>query len=468
MATINVSSTAALNTALKAAKAGDTILLSTGTYTLNTSGLTFASDVTIASANTGKPAVITSLAINDTMGLTLRDLELNASGSGVPNPFKIYRSQDVHLERLNVHGSLDGNPQNDVNGLLIRESREVSVTQSEFRDLGYGISHLNSNSVTIARNEFHQLQFDGVRGGGSSNVTIDGNLFRDFHPARGDHPDAIQFWTTNTDVIARNIVITNNAVIRGDGAAVQGIFLRDEEGDRPYENVVISGNVVAGSTYNGILVSHARDVTINDNVVQGFSGRKSWIRLEEVDTATVEDNSTSHLIIEASRNVTKTANAVIDLATDLGAWAFSRWNLGTGAEAEVEAYVDPRIIGDAAANRLAGTTRADTIFGRGGADSLSGGAGDDILRGGSGDDVLRGGGGGDRFVFETGGGRDRIADFGPGDTIDARKVVGGEMPVRFLVMDDSVIIDFGANDSIVLTNTTLSDLQSTEIGWVFG
>ena len=42
------------------------------------------------------------------------------------------------------------------------------------------------------------------------------------------------------------------------------------------------------------------------------------------------------------------------------------------------------------------------------------------------------------------------------------------MPVRFLVKDDSVIIDFGANDSIVLTNTTLSDLQSTEIGWVFG
>ena len=65
MATINVSSTAALNTALKAAKAGDTILLSTGTYTLNTSGLTFASDVTIASATVGRPAVISGMTIDE-------------------------------------------------------------------------------------------------------------------------------------------------------------------------------------------------------------------------------------------------------------------------------------------------------------------------------------------------------------------------------------------------------------------
>ena len=60
MATINVSTTSALNSALKAAQAGDTILLSSGTYTLSASGLKFATDVTIASADAGKPASITA------------------------------------------------------------------------------------------------------------------------------------------------------------------------------------------------------------------------------------------------------------------------------------------------------------------------------------------------------------------------------------------------------------------------
>src|SRR5687768_14993304 len=118
MATINVSSTAALNSALKAAQSGDTILLSSGTYTMSATNLHFATDVTVASANTSAPAVITNLAITDSSGITVRDLDLTALAAGGNNPFKIYRSQDIHLERLDVHGSLDGNPLNDVKGLL--------------------------------------------------------------------------------------------------------------------------------------------------------------------------------------------------------------------------------------------------------------------------------------------------------------------------------------------------------------
>ena len=313
MATINVSSTAALNTALKAAKAGDTILLSTGTYTLNAAGLTFASDVTIASANVDRPAVITSMTIDETVGLTLRDLEMKAA-LATGNQFKVVDSRDIHFERVNMHGSVDG-VSNDGYGLLIRGSRDVSVSNSEFHDLEYGVSHLNSNGLTIDGNTFHHLQVDGVRGGGSSNVTIKGNLFRDFFPNPKNHPDAIQFWTANTTASATNIVITDNAVVRGDGAAVQGIFLKDQVGNLPFEKVVISGNVLAGTTYHGIMVRHAHDVTITDNVVQGFTDKLSWIRVEDSDTGAIFDNRANQVIVEASRAVTATGWVFVETAS---------------------------------------------------------------------------------------------------------------------------------------------------------
>ena len=168
MATINVSSTAALNTALKAAKAGDTILLSTGTYTLNASGLTFASDVTVASANTGKPAVITSLAINDTMGLTLRDLELKAGATAGTNPFKVVDSGDIHFERLSVHGSLDGNPSNDGNVIRItipeltkeRRKEYVKIVKTKGEDAKVSIRNIRRK----AKETLDRLDKDGEAG----------------------------------------------------------------------------------------------------------------------------------------------------------------------------------------------------------------------------------------------------------------------------------------------------------------
>src|SRR6187455_2390680 len=105
MATTTVSSTTALNSALKAATAGDTILLAPGTYAMAASNLSFASDVTIGSADSMKRAVMTSFNISGSTGLTLSGLELRADAAGGNNPFKVSGSEDIHFVRLNVHGS---------------------------------------------------------------------------------------------------------------------------------------------------------------------------------------------------------------------------------------------------------------------------------------------------------------------------------------------------------------------------
>src|SRR3954470_8461293 len=124
----SVSTSAGLNAALNSAHSGDTIVLAPGVYAgVLSSGDHFSSAVTITSADLAHEAVITDLNVSNSSGLTFSQLELHALTTGGDNPFKVSSSQSIHFEHLNVHGSLDGNAQDDVSGFLIRGSSGVTV-----------------------------------------------------------------------------------------------------------------------------------------------------------------------------------------------------------------------------------------------------------------------------------------------------------------------------------------------------
>src|SRR5262249_54932305 len=148
-------------------------------------------------------------------------------------------SQDIHFDGVHVHGSLDGDASNDCAGMLIRGSVNVSVTNSQFEQSYWGVAHLDSDGVTVSGNAFHDIRVDAVRGGGSSNVTVTGNHFWNFRPNPGDHGDAVQFWTTNTNTPVHNLVVTDNQMERGDGGVFQGVFVSDRSGHLPFDHVVI-------------------------------------------------------------------------------------------------------------------------------------------------------------------------------------------------------------------------------------
>ena len=82
------------------------------------------------------------------------------------------------------------------------------------------------------------------------------------------------------------------------------------------------------------------------------------------------------------------------------------------------------VFGNTGQDLLFGNAGSDVLFGGGGNDTLFGGAGDDALfgdlgndrlAGDAGNDTLTGGAGADVFVFSTGSGADRIADFNAAD-----------------------------------------------------
>ncbi|WP_293904492.1 right-handed parallel beta-helix repeat-containing protein, partial [Phenylobacterium sp.] len=276
-----MSSTASLTSALKAAVAGDTIKLAGGTYNgLNVGNLSYGTGITITSADASKPAIITDFSLANMHGVTFSNVQM----ATVDHPdviaadtgyfaFKVSKgSSDISFDHVNFHGSVDGNAANDVMGLQIRDSSNISVTNSEFHDLARAMAVGQTDNIKIAGNNVHDLRSDGFDFAEVGHISITGNTFRNFTPTAGDHPDAIQFWTSGTTTASHDINISGNVIARGTGEYTQGIFLRDQVGTLHYEKVTISDNLIVGTGYSGIRVQGANGITISKNELVSFDG----------------------------------------------------------------------------------------------------------------------------------------------------------------------------------------------------
>jgi Ca2+-binding RTX toxin-like protein len=429
MTITTVSTSTGLVSALKVAHAGDTIQLAAGNYAASLENFHFATDVTITSLDPAHAAVMTSLFVKGVNGLTFQGLDFTVSGATSNNAAIVESSQDVHFNDVYVHGTLNNDPSTDGGGILLRGSSDVSVTNSTFEQLYWGVAHVNSSNVTVSNSDFHDLRMDGVRGGGSSNVTIAGNRFHDFSPNAGDHGDAIQFWTSGTTTAAHDILVENNVFQRGAGDVAQGVFIRDESGALPFQHVVVRGNLISGGMYNGIAVFGAKDVTIDDNIVQGFSDAKSWIQVSRADGVVLTNNDSNQVILtDTVTHSSNTGSVVIAQATDFGAAVFAQWTAehggGAGTPAPAPAPA-PGGSGPVGLN-LVGTSAADTLTGGALADTLSGGAGHDLLIGGAGDDVYVSGS--DTKIMElAGGGIDtvqRSGNYALGANVENLQLIG--------------------------------------------
>src|SRR5207237_968631 len=116
-----------------------------------------------------------------------------------------------------IHGSLDNNPANDGIGLSIANSSNVQLMGSSFHDLFRGAYFEKNTNITVSANNFQMIRSDGIDVGQINGITLDKNVFGNFHPVTGDHPDAMQFWQVNQTVGSSNITITNNTVMQGAG-----------------------------------------------------------------------------------------------------------------------------------------------------------------------------------------------------------------------------------------------------------
>ncbi len=426
MAIYVVQSTEELMSTLSQASGGDTIKLASGTYSsINIRNLDFDGEVLIRSENTNDPAVLTDLLVRDSSGLRFFDLEMEAA-AGKNNVFQVFGSNDVHFSNVEVHGPSNIGSGNEVSPFMIRESSNVTVRNSEFYDAWNAIAMLDNNGIRIESNVFHDIRTDGIRGGGVSNLVVKGNVFYDFHPAEGDHPDAIQLWSTNQTEVARHIQIMDNLVFRGDGDPTQGIFIRDTFEELPFENVSITGNTVIGGLYNGIAINGVNSGIVEDNVVLEMEGRRSWIRTNNDENFQVHNNRSTFYVFDERTDSRHTDNHLVagtdaQIEDAISAWVAEHRAFVDRSEALTDAlseYLEPetdagsqknsgttRFFGTNDFNRLEGTAGNDLIVTLGGNDQIFAGAGNDILVGGTGLDLMSGGEGNDIYYVDYHGDR---------------------------------------------------------------
>jgi Ca2+-binding RTX toxin-like protein len=513
VAILTANSAQSLTTALKAAKAGDTILLDAGNYSnVQIKGLVFDGNVTIASKDPGNPATLTGLVVSGSEGLTFQNLHLDFSSPWTVWNSQITDSENIEFRNMEFHGSLNNNPSDDESALLIRNSSDVRITGSEFHELAHGVSMMNSNGVRIEGNSFHDMRADGVISAGTSNVQVVGNVFTNFYPAEGDHPDAIQFLTRGTTEAAHDIVVDGNLITRGEGGIIQGVFITDQIGIG-YLRVTVTDNVVVGGMYNGIMVANVDGLVVDGNTVAAYADMNSWIRINNSTNAQVTNNESMVYNLTGTTG-TNSGNAIIPKLTveqvaNVKAWLIANGGetanliglLEGGAPTTPTTPTTPTIpttpttptvpttpttpteptkptepstpttspkptdpvvsIPDAAPLVVVGTTGADRLTASGKADMrLEGGGGNDVLTGGAGANTLVGGAGDD--VYQITDGDDLVVESANGgiDTVQAFVDYALTDNVENLKMLDGASVGVGnalAND---ISGTSGSDSMS--------
>lgn len=310
----NVTNATELTAALSAAAAGDTVRLAGGSYgTYQIRDRAYSGVVRIESADTNNPARFDGLTVRNVTNVTLAGLDLGRplnTGEADTVTFNTIRdSNNIVLEGVTIHGSRDGNPQNDGRGLVVTNTRGLLIEDSLFTDLNRGLVIEKGFNVVLRDTEWRTIRSDGVVIAAVDGVVIDGNKFSDFRPVVPDHSDVIQFFNTNQTVGSKNITIQNNEILitnynGTEPTGTQGIFISDPLAFG-YENVLIRNNVLfSNGAFHGINIDGGKRVQVTDNTVLSKTGdsRDFWIRVAGSDGVIVDRNFADNIIFS---NVTK-------------------------------------------------------------------------------------------------------------------------------------------------------------------
>lgn len=316
MSIITITSSTQLATALANAKGGETFALAAGNYTLSLSSKTFASPVTITSLDSSKPANFDWVKLTDASNLTFKSVSIGRTLDPTLDPTaqamaKLVRASNITFDSVNVHGSMDNNALNDGMGITVSGGSNVKVVNSNFTQLFRAVTFGATTDITLSGNTVKGVRSDGFDFVAVKRVLIENNLLTDFFRTSVDHPDAIQFWTTNSTTPSTDIVIRNNQILQGNGAGIQGIFMRDELGTLPFENVTIENNLVyEANMQNGVTVIGGKNINIRSNTVTSPQDDTTpvWIRVENINGGTVSNNVTDKFYQGINTNLTFSNN----------------------------------------------------------------------------------------------------------------------------------------------------------------
>ncbi len=306
--TITVTSAAELNQALSQATGGETILLAAGDYgTLNLKGVSYASDVTIKSADPNTPATISEMTLDGVSNLTIENVVFDYTFNGESTsykPFEVHNSSNITIKGSVFSGDLAQGISDAADGygtgraLAVRDSSGIVIADNEFYDWWKGPSVGASDGIVVSGNDVHSVRSDGMSFGGNQNLLIENNYFHDFEASHvsGDHRDMIQF--SKGLGPSHNVTIRDNVFDMGTGTHAQTIFMGNGKTDPDdpamfYTNITIENNVIYNAHTHGITVSGAKDLTISDNTILAVDrGVTGGIAIPKINVSATSQNVT--------------------------------------------------------------------------------------------------------------------------------------------------------------------------------
>ena len=171
----------------------------------------------------------------------------------------------------------------------------------------------NFNAQSLGSLGLHLLVFWDAKG-----KFVDGRLH---DPASGKFsavPDGLR---RELETIPGFPLGTETSQLKGLFPTTQGIFLTDQVGTLPYQNVRIENNLLyVYDGYNGIMVGNGRNVEIIGNSVLSESrdNQKFWIRLDRVEGVTLRNNIADSFVNQNNKGMTTENNIFLDARPSVG------------------------------------------------------------------------------------------------------------------------------------------------------
>ncbi len=168
----------------------------------------------------------------------------------------------------------------------VRHVQGLSFENMIFTRAARGLVVADSRDVKVRNSHFTGLRSDGIDVAGVSQILFENNVFDSFSPIKptgrkgdpdwkdGDHPDAIQIWTTPQTRSASDIIIRRNK-ISGD---TQGINFFGPRGDG-YQRVTIEDNDISILYPAGISMFACTDCTVRGNRLNQAKGAQYKVNL---------------------------------------------------------------------------------------------------------------------------------------------------------------------------------------------
>jgi parallel beta-helix repeat protein len=265
MSTFRVSNNSQLSSALRSAGSGDTIALSSGTYSLNLRGENVGG-ATIKEAS-GAKATFTRVDLANVSNLKFEGLDfVSRSDSKV---FHVQSSSNITVKNSTFDGTNTGY------GFWVNKSDKITLDNNIIKDFRVGVWIGATDDLTVSDNKLSNIRYDGIIAGRMDGAVFSGNSISLNVPdgtSGAKHTDGIQFYNTAPGDPMSNIVVrdnhieTNNTISHGIYA---GNGIADSRGGTSnyFHNVTIDHNTVVSAQLAGIAVGATSGLKITHNIL---------------------------------------------------------------------------------------------------------------------------------------------------------------------------------------------------------